>query len=45
MERPMTSGVMEFEITQYGPKLRSTLMGSPSVLGPGIIGQQPLPHG
>lgn len=38
-------GVMEFEVTQYGPKLRSTLMGSPSVLGPGIIGQQPLSHG
>lgn len=38
-------GVMEFEVTRYGLKLRSTLMGSSSVLGPGIIGRQPLSHG
>lgn len=38
-------GVMEFEVSRYGLKLRSTLMGSSSVLGPGIIGRQPLPHG
>ena len=38
-------GVMEFEVTRYGLKLRSTPMESSSVRGPGIIGRQPLSHG
>ena len=38
-------GVMEFEITQYGPRLKTSLRGGPTILGPGIIGRQPLGHG
>ena len=37
--------VMEFEITQHGPRLRTKIMGSPAVLSSGSIGRQPLPHG
>ena len=35
--------VLEFEISGYGPRLQTTLMGATT--GPGIIGRQPLSHG
>ena len=35
--------VLEFEISGYGPRLQTTLMGPTT--GPGIIGRQPLSHG
>ena len=38
-------GVMEFEITQYGPRLKTPLRGASSTLGSGAIGRQPLGHG
>ena len=38
-------GVMEFEITQYGPRLKTPLRGGPAILTSGAIGRQPLGHG
>ena len=38
-------GVMEFEMTQYGPHLKTPLRGAPTILGSGAIGRQPLGHG
>ena len=37
--------VMEFEIGAHGPRLLTMLMGGPTILSPGVIGAQPLPHG
>ncbi len=37
--------MMEFEITQYGPRLRTKLMGSSTSLSSGGIGREPLRHG
>lgn len=37
--------VMEFEIGGHGPRLMTTLMGGPTILGSGTIGRQPLAHG
>ena len=37
--------VMEFEIGAHGLRLKAALMGSPTILGSGMIGRQPLPHG
>ena len=37
--------VMEFEITQYGLRLRTKLMGSSAGLSSGGIGREPLRHG
>ena len=46
-ERPSekSPGVMEFEITQYGPRRKTPLKGAPTILGSGVIGRQPLGHG
>ena len=38
-------GVMQFEASRHGPRLRTRLMGGAAVLSPGIIGRQPLGHG
>jgi hypothetical protein len=39
-------GIMEFEIDQHGPRLKSQVMGGASVYSTGIIiGRQPLGHG
>ncbi|SUS07741.1 F39 [uncultured Defluviicoccus sp.] len=37
--------VMEFEIGQYGPRPKTKLMKAAAVLGTGVVGRQPLPHG
>ena len=37
--------VMEFEIAQHGPRLRTKLMGGPAVFSSGGIGREPQPHG
>ena len=37
--------VMEFEIGAHGLRQRTSLMGGSAVLGPGLIGRQPLGHG
>ena len=46
-ERPSekSPGVMEFEITQHGPRRKTPLKGAPTILGSGVIGRQPLGHG
>lgn len=46
-ERPSekSPGVMEFEITQHGPRRKTPLTGAPTILGSGVIGRQPLGHG
>ena len=46
-ERPSekSPGVMEFELTQHGPRRKTPLTGAPTILGPGAIGRQPLGHG
>lgn len=38
-------GKMEFEITQYGARLKSTAASTPAFLSTGAIGRDPLPHG
>ena len=37
--------VLEFEIGQHGPRPKTRLMKAGSVLGPGVVGRQPLAHG
>ena len=37
--------IMEFEISRHGLRRVLALMGSPTILGPGTIGRQPLSHG
>jgi len=46
-ERPTerNPGVMEFEIGQYGPRLKSQIMKAAAIVGSGSIGRQPLAHG
>ncbi len=38
-------GIMEFEINQYGPRLKSQPMQGPTILSGGAVGSQPLAHG
>jgi hypothetical protein len=38
-------GVMEFEIGQHGPRLKSQLMKAAAIVGAGSVGRQPLAHG
>jgi len=46
-ERPTerNPGVMEFEIGQHGPRLKSQLMKAAAIMGAGSVGRQPLAHG
>lgn len=37
--------VLEFEIGLHGPRPKTRLMKASSVLGPGVVGRQPLAHG
>lgn len=37
--------VLEFEIGRNGPRVKTRLMKAASVLGPGVVGRQPLAHG
>ncbi len=37
--------VLEFEIGQHGPRVKTRLMKAASVLGAGVVGRQPLAHG
>jgi hypothetical protein len=37
--------VLEFEIGQHGPRVKTRLMKAASVLGTGVVGRQPLAHG
>jgi hypothetical protein len=37
--------VLEFEIGQHGPRVKTPLMKAASVLGAGVVGRQPLAHG
>jgi hypothetical protein len=37
--------VMEFEIDENGPRLKTKLMKAAAILSAGVIGQQPLSHG
>jgi hypothetical protein len=37
--------VTEFEIGRAGPRLKSTPMRAPLIVGGGAVGGQPLPHG
>lgn len=37
--------VTEFEIVRAGPRLKSTPMKAPAIVGGGAVGGQPLPHG
>jgi hypothetical protein len=37
--------VTEFEIGRAGPRLKSTPMKAPAIVGGGAVGGQPLPHG
>lgn len=36
---------MEFEITRYGARLKSTVASTPALFSTGAIGREPLPHG
>ena len=38
-------GIMEFEIGEYGPRLKSQLMKAAAIVGAGSVGRQPLAHG
>lgn len=38
-------GLMEFEITPYGPRLESASLGQAALIGGGAVGRQPLLHG
>lgn len=40
-----SSDILEFEIDEHGPRLKTKLMASSSALSSGIIGKQPLAHG
>ena len=37
--------VMEFEIGEHGPRLKTKLMAPATILGSGTVGRQPLAHG
>jgi hypothetical protein len=37
--------LLEFEVGQHGPRLKTQTMKASAIVGPGVIGSQPLAHG